>query len=262
MEINKPLKRMNWTREQLLIALNVYFKIPYSSITGSNPNIRKIAEIIGRTPDAVALKMCNFGSFDPVQQARGIKGLTNSGKLDKIIYDEFTNNWDDMLFESEHILASKELITIEDKYAPILIDLNDKKGEVKIREVKTRVNQDLFRKMILSIYSNKCAVTGIDISALLVAGHILPWANNEKERLNPANGICLSNLYDHAFEKGFIGIDYNYQLLISPELKKKSQNQYFENFFGRFENQQINLPDRFLPNKDFLDFHLNEVFKN
>lgn len=261
MEVHKRIKRINWTREQLLIALNVYFKISYSSITGSNPHIRKIAELIGRTPDAVALKMCNFGSFDPVQQARGIKGFTNSGKLDKIIFNEFINNWDDILFESEMLLTQKQQITIEEKYAPILIDLKDKKGEIKIREVKTRVNQDLFRRIILSIYGNRCAISNIDISEMLVAGHIIPWSKNENERLNPENGICLSNLYDRAYEKGYIGIDFDYKILISEELKNKSKNSYYDSFFGKFNDKQINLPDRFLPNKDFLDYHLNEVFK-
>lgn len=255
------MKREIWTREQLLMTLNVYFKIPYGSITGSNQHVQKIAKIINRSPNAVALKMCNFGSFDPAQQARGIKGLTNSGKLDRIIFNEFTNNWDDMLFESEQLLVEREASTIEQKYSSLLIDLNDKKGEYKIREIKTRINQNLFRRIILSIYGNKCAVTEIDISELLVAGHILPWAYHEKERLNPENGICLSNLYDRAFEKGFIGIDTDYQFIISPELKRKYQNPYFENFFGRFENQPINLPDRFLPNKEFLDYHLNEIFR-
>ena len=260
METQK-VERVNWTREQLLIALNVYFKISYSSITGSNPHIQKIAKLIGRTPNAVALKMCNFGSFDPVQQARGIKGFTNSGKLDKIIFNEFINNWDEILFESEAILTQKQQITIEEKYAPILIDLKDKKGDVRVREVKTRVNQDLFRRIILSIYGNRCAISNIDISEMLVAGHIIPWSDNQRERLNPENGICLSNLYDRAYEKGYIGINFDYKIMISSELKKKSESPYYTNFFGKFENQQINLPDRFLPNKDFLDYHLNEKFK-
>ena len=74
----------------------------------------------------------------------------------------------------------------------------------KVREVKTRVNQNVFRKIVLANYNGKCALTGIDISELLVACHIIPWSENEQERLNPENGICLSSLYDKAFDKGLI----------------------------------------------------------
>lgn len=253
-------KRNNWNREQLLLAYNLYFKIPYGSITGSNIHVKQLAEFIGRTPGAVGLKLCNFARFDPYHQARGIKGLAHGGKLEEIIYHEFLNNWDDLLFESEQLLMKYENTTIEKKYEPILIDLTDKKGEVKLREVKTRVNQNLFRQLILSIYQKKCAISGIDISEMLIAGHILPWATNEKERLNPENGICLSSIYDKAFEKGFLGIDDNYRVLISDELKKNVRKDYYEPFFGRFEGKTINLPDRFLPNKEFLAIHLSSNF--
>ncbi len=91
---------------------------------------------------------------------------------------------------------------------------------------------------------------------MLVAGHILPWAEFENERLNPENGICLSSIYDKAFEKGFIGIDENYKILISSELKENVKKDYYQSFFGRFEGKTINLPDRFLPNKEFLQRHL------
>jgi putative restriction endonuclease len=253
-------KKNNWNREQLLLAYNLYFKIPYGSITGSNIHVKNLASLIGRTPGAVGLKLCNFARFDPYHQARGIKGLANGSKLDEIIYNEFLEDWDNLLFESEQLLVQYENSTIEQKYDFILFDLSEKKGEVKFREVKTRVNQNLFRQIILSIYQKKCAISGIDVPEMLVAGHILPWATNEKERLNPENGICLSSIYDKAFEKGFIGIDADYKLLVSKDLKKNSSKNYYEPFFGRFEGKTINLPDRFLPNKHFLETHLNSNF--
>lgn len=250
------MERKNWTREELLVAFNLYCRIPFGTITGSNLKVQELSRLLNRTAGAVAMKLCNFARFDPYHQARGVKGLTNGGKLDEVIYNEFVNNWDEMLFESERLLTQYEETTIEKKYEPILVDLSDKKGEVKVREVKTRVNQNLFRQLILSIYQKKCAISGIDISEMLVAGHILPWAEHEKERLNPENGICLSLAYDKAFEKGFIGIDENYKILISSELKGNIKKEYYQPFFGRFEGKTINLPDRFLPSKEFLRRHL------
>jgi len=125
-----------------------------------------------------------------------------------------------LLFESERILAQKEHITIEDKYVDILKGTDHLKGEYKVREVKTRVNQNVFRQIVIANYSGKCAVSGIDIPDLLVASHIIPWAKNEEERLNPENGICLSPLYDKAYDKGYIGINEKFEILLSNDLKK------------------------------------------
>jgi putative restriction endonuclease len=59
-----------------------------------------------------------------------------------------------------------------------------------------------------------------------VASHILPWAKNEEERLNPENGICLSSLHDKAFDKGYISINQKFEILISNELKIKSKQPF------------------------------------
>ncbi len=255
------MERRNWSREELILAFNLYCKIPYGTFHGRNPRIIELAKLINRTPNALALKLSNFASFDPYHQARGIKGMQNTGKLDKEIWDEFTNNWDDLVFESEKILASKQKTTIESKYNFKVEELNSKKGESKIAEIKIRVNQSFFRSVVLSIYNCKCAISGIDIPGLLIASHIIPWAKNEKERLNPRNGICLSPLYDRCFDEGYIGITPDYKITLSKELKHNLQKDYFIRQFGYLENCTINLPDRFLPDPEFLDYHHKTIFK-
>ncbi|MDR1973847.1 MAG: HNH endonuclease, partial [Bacteroidales bacterium] len=50
-------------------------------------------------------------------------------------------------------------------------------------------------------------------------------AANEQERLNPENGICLSALYDKAFDKGLIGINANYEVILSVNLNKKKNKR-------------------------------------
>ena len=255
------MKKRNWTREELILAFNLYCKIPYGTFHGRNPKIINLAKLINRTPNALALKLSNFASFDPYHKARGIKGMQNTGKLDKAIWDEFTSNWDELIFESEKILAIKQKTTIEKKYKVKPEDFIDKKGETKITEIKARVNQNFFRNVILSVYNFKCAISGIDMPDLLIASHIIPWSKNEKERLNPQNGICLSPLYDKCFDQGYIGITSDYKLVISKELKCNLHKDYFSRHFGYFENTMINLPDRFLPQPDFLDYHYRVIFK-
>ena len=227
----------------------------------SNPEIIHLSNLIGRTPSSVAMRLTNFASIDPYHQARGVLGLPGGARQCQPIWDEFASNREDLLFESERILAQFENQSLEEKYAESLQDVSELTGETKVREVKTRVNQNVFRQIILTNYSGKCAISGIDISDFLVASHIIPWSKNEKERLNPENGICLSSLYDKAFDKGYIGFSTKYEILLSKSLTEHSEKDFYTRFFSHLKNLKIQLPQRFTPKKEFLEFHLDTVFR-
>lgn len=92
---------------------------------------------------------------------------------------------------------------------------------------------------------------------MLVASHILPWSKNEQERLNAENGICLSTLYD----KGYVGINEKYELLFSKTLKSKTKEPYHEKYFTPLNGSKIKLPAKYYPNKEFLQYHLDMIFK-
>lgn len=250
-----------WNREELILAFNLYLKTPFGKMHSTNKDVIHLANLIGRTRNSIALRLVNFASVDPVLKARGIKGMDGGTKIVQPIWDEFFNNQEQLVFLSEQILAQKENTSIESKYEDLLFDIKDLKGEMVTREVKTRVNQSVFRQMVLANYNTKCAITGIDIPQLLLASHIIPWSKNEKERLNPENGICLSALYDKAFDKGIIGITKNYEVILSSELKKKKETLFFKNNFANIENLRITEPLKYLPRKDFLEFHLDTVFQ-
>ncbi|WP_420147406.1 HNH endonuclease [Spirosoma sp.] len=250
-------KSPNWTREELILAFNLYLKLPFGKMHKGNDGVRKLAAILGRrTPDSVAMRLTNFASVDPYHQQRGVKGMSGGYNQVKPVWDEFINNQEELIFESERILAGYQHTTIEDVYPELVFDLKDLKGEVKERLVKTRVNQSVFRQMILKTYESRCAISGINISELLVAGHIVPWAENEQERLNPENGLCLSNLYDRAYEKGLICIDTDYKLLISKRLKGETSKDFYQRFFGDFEQKPIRVARTYQPRKDFLEYRL------
>lgn len=53
----------NWTRQQTLAALHVYFQLPFGQLHQRNPRIKQLAQWIGRTPGSVALKLVNFASL-------------------------------------------------------------------------------------------------------------------------------------------------------------------------------------------------------
>jgi putative restriction endonuclease len=94
-----------------------------------------------------------------------------------------------------------------------------------------------------------------------VASHIMPWAKDEKNRLNPHNGLCLNSIHDKAFDRGFITITTDYKIKVSNYFKDYKKDFAVTNLFIRYENQSINLPDKFLPSKEFLKYHQQNIFK-
>lgn len=254
------MERKLWTKEELLLVFNLYLKLPFGKMHTRTPEIIEMANLLGRTVNSIAIRLTNFAACDPYHQNRGVKGMVGGIKQCQPIWDEFFNNQEELIFLSEQILAEKEHQTIETKFDEILFDIKDLKGETKIREVKTRVNQNVFRQIVISNYSGKCAITGIDLPELLFASHIIPWSKNEDERLNPENGICLSAFYDKAYDKGLISINEKYQVIISDKLKKKKEANYFGKYFAPIENQSLILPQRYFPKKEFIQYHLDEIF--
>src|SRR6185312_15340668 len=253
--------RRLWTRDELILALNLYLKLPFGKLYSGTPEIIHLANLPGRTAGSIAMRLNNFASVDPFHQQRGIGGLPGGRKQVEPIWQEFINDKDALLFESERILAEKEHTSIENKFAEILKGTEHLKGIYKVREIKTRVNQNTFRDIVLANYSGKCAITGIDIPDLLLASHIIPWSKSEVERLNPENGICLSALYDRAYDKGYIGISEKFDILLSQELIKKHNEDYHAKYFASIAGTKIILPKKYYPKKEFLQFHLDEVFR-
>ena len=185
-------------------------------------------------------------------------GLGNGSKLDEIIWNEFNGNWDKLAFESEKLIAEFQNKSIEQIETLNIEDFP--KGEERETIIKARVNQSFFRSTILSSYNLKCCITGLSIPDFLVASHIMPWSKDLENRTNPHNGLCLNSIHDKAFDRGFITVTPNYKILISNFFDDYSNDLAVKDFFKKYQNQSINLPDRFLPSKDFLDFHYNEIF--
>src|SRR5262249_13693179 len=100
------MARRTWTRQELLVAFNLYCKLPFGQLHSRNPRIVQLAGLLDRSPGAVAMKLTNFASFDPIHQQRGIKGLQNTSQGDRQIWDDFNADWEAMAAESENALNS------------------------------------------------------------------------------------------------------------------------------------------------------------
>ena len=253
--------KKNWERQELILAINLYFKTPFGKLHHRNPQIIKLSKLLGRTPSAVSWKLVNFASLDPSLKKRGVKGATHVSKLDKEVWNEFFNDWDELPFESEKLLAKVAHTTIE-KLNHLVESELPKEGKEREQVVKVRVNQSFFRRSVLASYNNTCCITGIQQTELLIAGHIKPWGVDKKNRLNPQNGIAINALHDKAFEAGLITITPDFKIKISNSLKKKPDSQVLRDYFLRYGNRPIILPSRLRPDKKFLEYHNEQRFKD
>lgn len=252
------MAKNNWTREETIVAFNVYCKVPFKNSSKTNQTVIKYANIIGRSPSALNMKIGNFGRLDPELKKRGITGLVNGSKLEEEIWNEFNGNWGKLAYESEELIAkfqNKEIEEIEE----ISLE-NFPRGKDRETTVKTRVNQNFFRSTILSSYNLKCCITGLSIPDFLVASHIKPWSKDEENRTNPHNGLCLNSIHDKAFDKGFITVTTDFKVIVSKIFDDHSNEKPVNDFFIKYNNHSIIKPERFLPKKEFLDYHFNNIF--
>jgi putative restriction endonuclease len=186
----------DWTREELIIAFNLYCKIPFGRIRIRNPLVIELARAIGRTPSAVSWKLANFAGLDPALKKRNIAGAAHGAKAEVEIWDEFNRDWERLAFESERLLAqvTGRVSELEDE-AKIFPE-----GKTREALIRTRVNQGFFRAAVLAAYGSSFCVTGCSVPELLNASHIVSWAVDVKNRTNPRNGLCLNALHDRAFD--------------------------------------------------------------
>jgi len=158
-----------------------------------NRTIIEIAHLLGRSPSSIAMKLVNFAALDPEQRARGIRGLAGYSRADAKIWSEFQDNWEQMTLLSEKKLSDLRVGQVGKSESEIdSSDLEDVSITEVERLITIRTMQGVFRKMVLAAYDRRCCITGMPIKEILVASHILPWAEFPAERLNPRNGLCLA----------------------------------------------------------------------
>lgn len=143
----------------------------------------------------------------------------------------------------------------------LLDDWQGQEGKETIRTIKTRFNQNVFRKITLENYQNACCITGNPLPQLLTASHIKPWAASKaNEKLNPANGLCLAKTQDAAFDKGLITLDEELRVVLSKSIRDHMTVRSIEENFIRFEGKEITQPLRFSPSQAFLEYHRDTIF--
>jgi putative restriction endonuclease len=245
-----------WSREESLLAFELYCRIPFKKTKANNPAVKELANLLGRTPASVARKLGNFGAFDPALQKVEISGLTHTSKLDREIWDAFHADWNALVWQAE--LLRKKLVQ-----APLVDDaLRPPSGPSETtRLTKQRVHQVFFREAVLSSYETTCCVTGLAVRECLIASHIVPWSEDEKFRTDPTNGLCLSATFDRLFDAGLMTLTSDLIIRFSSHVLE-SQNPVNNDLLCRYHNRPFRKPYRFLPCIDRLDWHCKNRFRN
>lgn len=250
------MARDNWTEEQITIVLYEYCRNPFGQFSSTKKFVEELGKLIGRSPAAIVRKVGNLASFDPQMKARGVSGLGHTGKLDEAVWNRYFGHWDQLAYDAEVLIAqlkNKELELSAD------IDLDNLPvGSERTQELKRRINQVFFRNTVLSSYENRCCITGINNAKLLNACHIVGWSEDESNRTNPQNGLCLNVLFHKAYDENFMGISPDYVIYVSDDFfgaKLKDVDNSTKEYVRSYNKQKLIMPTRFIPDRDLLAIH-------
>jgi len=256
-----------WTRDELLIALNLYHKLNFGQLHARQPVIVDLAKRLGRGANSLAMKLTNLASLDPALKLRGKRGLPGASALDRTVWAEFHANLEEAAPASEAALR-RLLVASEDDEIDVLP--ND---ALRVRKrpptgpteatgpAKQRRGQEYFRDVVLNNFGGRCGVSQLAVRELLIASHILPWSPHTAHRLDVRNGLCLSRLHDAAFDRGLIAFDDRLRLLLSPRLKSELPQRAVAENFGAYAGQPLTLPTEAIPpDPAFLAQHRQVIF--
>lgn len=243
----------NWTREETIVAFNVYCKIPFKSSRSTHPLIVEYANLLGRSASALNMKVGNFGRLDPDLRKTGVTGLAHGAKVEEDVWREFYGDPDALAYESEKIVARlvgrdvEQIMGMEGERMPV--------GGERMALVRRRVNQSFFRQAVMSAYNFRCCISGIEVPELVEACHIVGWADAAVSRTNPKNGLCLNAFFHKAYDNFLLGITPDLKVVLTEELVGNATETSFRDYLRGLEGRSVILPDRFFPQRELLEVH-------
>ncbi len=95
---------------------------------------------------------------------------------------------------------------------------------------------------------------------MLRASHIVPWKDDAKLRLNPRNGVCLNARHDAAFDRGLITLTDGCEVRYAKRLKRGLPREVWAGMFEAHEGKEVQMPERFRPEGEYLKHHREKVF--
>lgn len=227
----------------MVAALDLYLRTPFGRIHNRNLEIIALAGRIGRTPNAVTLKMANLAGLD---ETLARKGMANASKMDRHVWARFMESLRRIPEEADR--AGQQGFG---EAPPAPFNANGAREGIDVEILATRRSgQEVFRRMIIASYDERCALSEMTDKRLLIASHIVPWASDKSKRLDPTNGICLNPLLDRAFDTGLIAFGDDMRVLVAREAEDRLRSYLRERC-----TSTLRQPSRFRPDPQLFQSH-------
>jgi 5-methylcytosine-specific restriction protein A len=176
------LRNPNWARDEVILALDLYFRVDPLTTSESHPEIVALSELLNklpihtdrpdiekfRNPNGVYMKMCNILRLDP--EYKGV-GLTAGGKIEEIIWNEFAHDKARLRVVAEAIRAAAAIPSVEWVHAADEADLDEAaEGKVltRLHKIRERNREIVQRKKENVLQQNgrlACEVCNFDFTA-------------------------------------------------------------------------------------------------
>ena len=205
------------------------------------------------------MKLANIASLDPAITSTGRTGLKQASSNDRAMWEEMHDDWERFAVESQRAIEAVQVGPVTE------VPAGKCKSECPLgedREVRstTRIGQDFFRATVVSAYDERCCITGLSVTSLLVAGHIVPWSHDRLNRVNPRNGLLLTALHEKAFDRGIFTLNDDLTIRISQNYTGINDSYFLESI-ERYDGQVIRLPQKFRPDRELLAYHRAHIFQ-
>lgn len=223
-----------WTRDELVLALDVFLRIDSEHILKSAPEILELSALLNamsihppekrfppfRDPDGVRRRISYFAQIAAGEEIAGHEPYLEVWKAfagepaalrDEVNRIRAASRIGDGRGARARGVSNEELENAAE--AAVLRD-PDLRATEKEQLVRARRGQGRFRE---NVSDRECRVTGIRSENYLIASHVKPWrdATNE-ERLDGDNGLLLAPHVDFLFDRGFISFSDEGDLIVSP----------------------------------------------
>ena len=97
------MRNPKWHRDEVILALELYFDKDLGTINSNNPKIIALSELLNRlpihfhkpdqqtfrNPNGVVMKLANFKALDPNYKGKGLEAYS---KLEKAVFEEFSSD--------------------------------------------------------------------------------------------------------------------------------------------------------------------------
>jgi putative restriction endonuclease len=263
----------NWTDQERLAALGLYFELPFGQLHARNPQIIDMARAMDRSANSLAMKLVNFAHLDPALDRKGLSNVSRADRELLVAFDHDPERLVDQIERaSDRIWAGvgptptgspmQNPAHRPEDFADqgMIFDVSGRPTE--IRRMRTeRLSQGFFRRAVLSGYRFECGVCGQELHSLLEAAHIIPHGKDAQRRLRPDNGLSLCRNHHKAFDEGYWTLRHDLSIELNPEIVAlAAKHDGIAGLLLPHQDTPLKRPTRYLPMADAITWHRENLF--